>query len=63
MVMKSKSILKAPIEGLTDNTVVTSIGQLKPRAELSDRGVTNTVEPLSPLQRLPLGSPIKIAIL
>ena len=63
MVMKSKSILKARFEGLTDNTVVTSTGQLKPRAESSERGVTNTVEPLSSLQRLPLGSPIKLAIL
>ena len=63
MVIKSKNILKAPVEGLTDNTVVTSIGQLKPRAVLCERGVTNTVEPLSPLQRLSLGIPIKIAIL
>ena len=62
-VRKSKSVLKVSFEGLTDNTVVTSKSLLKLRTPLSERGVTNAVKPLSPPQRLPLGIPIKIAIL
>ena len=63
MVMKSKSVLNVPFDGLTDNTVVTSKSLLKLQVVLSERSVTNTVEPLSPPQRLLLGIPIKLAML
>lgn len=50
LVRKSKSVLKVPFEGLTDNTVVTSTSLLKLRVALSVLGVTNTVD-LSPFRR------------
>ena len=63
MVTKSESVLNVPFEGLSDNTVVTPKSLLKLQVVLSERSVTNTVEPLSPPQRLLLGFPIKLAIL